>query len=492
VKSDDGDKQAHNCRYEQEICKEGNMSIAIEQTIQALQIVLQPVPIGTNLALLHLLWSILNGSFLPSRGAIFPGLKLSGFAADESRRSWTAMRHGMWRIDDLLSSWRNYVQSQGQWEAHQYEGYRPVAADITAFWRLRLTGWAGKYFNGLANRLLGGVGFAIVVEVGQVAGHRLPLLRKIIRAHPKEMDQDKLKEAVLVWLSRELADDEIALHDAGAHISDMQAAGVPRYVIRLAKNCTARRHYLPPYNGGRPAEYGQLVRPLQRKRKGKRIAATKPDFKSSFVYPGRTIRVHGWRDLVLPVHKVADNHETFDIMVFFDPFYVEPLVLGTNVSLLPETAFSLYLDRWPVEQVPLVAKQTLGLQRQFVFAPASCQRLPELALLAANILTYLAATLPPMPTGFWDRCPKKHPVVSDGFWPRLIFPKMPLTRGTFGKSSRRRTIYQRVLWLIGGKNGIPDRFSGRWTLFEPFCQRSIASDISLKSVYHSDLAEIRV
>ena len=52
------------------------MSIAIEQTIQVLQVVLQTVPVGTNLALLHLLWSILNGSFLPSRGAIFPGLKL--------------------------------------------------------------------------------------------------------------------------------------------------------------------------------------------------------------------------------------------------------------------------------------------------------------------------------------------------------------------------------------------------------------------------------
>jgi hypothetical protein len=36
------------------------MSIAIEQTIQALQVVLQEVPAGTNLALLQLLWSMLN------------------------------------------------------------------------------------------------------------------------------------------------------------------------------------------------------------------------------------------------------------------------------------------------------------------------------------------------------------------------------------------------------------------------------------------------
>jgi hypothetical protein len=445
------------------------MSIAIEQTIQVLQVVLQTVPLGTNLALLQLLWSIVNGSFLPSRGAIFPGLQVSGFTKEESRRSWTALRHGVWRIDDLLSSWRGYVQGEGRWVAHEYEGYRPVAADITAFWRPRLKGWAGKYFNGLANRLLGGVGFAIVAEVGEVDGHRLPLLRKIIRAHPKEMSQEKLKESLLTWLAHNLADKEIAIHDAGAHISDMQAAGVARYVIRLAQNCTARRPYLPPYHGGRPAEYGQLVRPLKRKRKGKTIAATEPDLATSFVYQGRTIEAHGWRDLLLPSHKVADSHETFAILVFFDPLYLDPLVLATNVALRPETAFRLYLDRWPIEQVPLVAKQMLGLQRQFVFASESCQRLPELALLAANILTYLAATLPPLPTGFWDRCPKKRPAGCGVSWLRLIFPKMPLTRGNFGKSSRLQTIYPRAFWLIGGRNGILDRFSGCLTAREPFC-----------------------
>ena len=40
------------------------MLIAIEQTLQALQIIVQSVPVGTNLALIHLMWSILNGSFL--------------------------------------------------------------------------------------------------------------------------------------------------------------------------------------------------------------------------------------------------------------------------------------------------------------------------------------------------------------------------------------------------------------------------------------------
>jgi hypothetical protein len=49
----------------------------------------------------------------------------------------------------------------------------------------------------------------------------------------------------------------------------------------------------------------------------------------------------------------------------------------------------------------------VGAHRQFVHNPASIQRLPELALLAGSILSFLAATFPATPTGFWDRQPKR-------------------------------------------------------------------------------------
>jgi hypothetical protein len=51
----------------------------------------------------------------------------------------------------------------------------------------------------------------------------------------------------------------------------------------------------------------------------------------------------------------------------------------------------------------------VGANRQFVHADESIQRLPELALLAGSILSYLAATAPIAPTGFWDRQPKRTP-----------------------------------------------------------------------------------
>lgn len=436
------------------------MSIAIEQTIQALQVVLQEVPVGTNLALLQLLWSMLNGSFLISRGAIFPAMKASGFDNEEIRRSWAAMRYGIWRIDDLITAWRHYVVEQGHWQIREYEGYRPISADITTFWRFHLKGKIGKYFNGLANKLLSGIGLGIVVEIGDIGHQRIPLLRKIMRAHPKDMNQDSLKRLILEWLARHLADNEVVIFDAGAHINDMQAATIARFVIRLAKNCTARRNYLPEYKKkGRRPVYGKLVRPLARKRKEKTIQASVPDETGKFTYQGRTIKVHCWHDLVLTKHKVADKHDTFDIFVFFDPLYVEPLVLGTNVTLTAKTVFMMYLDRWPVEQVPLSAKQMLGLGRQFVFASESCQRLPELSLLAGNIVTYLAANLPPMPTGFWDRHPKKRLEGYAGSCLKLIFPKMTFYMGSFGKSSQLQSIYPKVSQHIDGENDILDRFS---------------------------------
>jgi len=65
----------------------------------------------------------------------------------------------------------------------------------------------------------------------------------------------------------------------------------------------------------------------------------------------------------------------------------------------------------------------LGAHRQFVSAPDSCQRLPELTLLAGSILTYFAATHPAIPTGFWDRNPKPTPGRLRRTLAALPFPK---------------------------------------------------------------------
>ena len=400
------------------------MLIAVENTIQALQAVVQDLPVGTNFALLQLMWVMLQGRLLVSRGAIFPALTGSGLSWTVARRCWAAMRYGVWESDELIEAWSQYVTRQGQWQEHQYDGYRGVAVDVTAFWRPRLKGWLGKHFHNLAGRALPAVSFGVVVRIGQMGLQRVPLLKRLVRTEPDDPSDGKLVEQLLHQVGQELAPDEVALLDAGFKMAALQTAKIERGVVRLAANVTARRNYPAPYKGrGRRPVYGEVVRPLARTYKDRAIPASQPDFTDEFEYEGSTIKVKGWYDLILPGVVPDPNNDTFDIYVFEDPLYHDPLVLGATLRLRPATSFRLYQDRWPVEQVPLVAKHMIGAHRQFVFAYQSCQRWPELALTVGGILTYLAAALPPIPTGFWDKQPKATPGRLRRLLARADFPK---------------------------------------------------------------------
>lgn len=413
------------------------MSTASEVTIQVLIRLVEVVSVGSNLALLQLMWAMLNGSFLRSRGAVMTALQLSGFSVQEVRRSWQAMRYGVWGIGEMPGSWRGYVAAEGKWQVHRYEGYEPVAGDVTAFWRLRLQGWAGKFFHSIANRAMTGVGVGIVTQVGQVENQLLPLLRQVIRSGEKVTNDKALQNAVLAWASRHLAAQEVWLYDGGSHLREVEKAGIARYVLRMATNCTARRNQLPPAEKkrGRPAAYGQVVRLLARKWKEREIAATEPDDTTTFSFANRLIAVSGWHGLVRTEQKASPENASFTIWVYHDPAYRTPLVLTTHLPAAAETIYLLYRDWWSVEQIPLAAKQILGLHRQFVFAPLCCYRLPELALLLGNVLSYLADVLPPIPTAFWDRHPKKTPGRLRRLLAQADFPDVAQLDGRLRKKS---------------------------------------------------------
>jgi len=197
--------------------------------------------------------------------------------------------------------------------------------------------------------------------------------------------------------------------DAGFKLGALWASGMSRVVVRLPKNFTARRNVLPEYHHGRPAEYGVRVRPLARTRKQHPIAATPPDHTSTWQQGTLTLRAEFWYDLVLPDCKPAEDNRTFMVAAIYDPRFADPWLLASPLRLAGPDISGIYQARWPIEQLPLAAKQMIGAQRQFVSAESSCYRLPELSLLAGSILSYLAATMPPIPTGFWDRAPKATP-----------------------------------------------------------------------------------
>jgi len=365
-------------------------------------------PIGTNLGLLHLLWMLASGRLLASRGALFPGLADCGLHARAVRRAWAALGQGGWTSARLLGDWAALVQAAGRWRAHAHGGYRPVAVDVTGFWRPRLRACATTHDHGAAGKALPAIPVGLVARVGSVGDQRLALPLACVRADTGDPRTGTHERLLVRAAVRQCAADDVLVLDRGFGVALLQEAGATRYVVRAAKNATFRRGAAPPYGGrGRPPICGVVVRPLPRTYRGRPIPATPPDRTATWREGDALLRAEVWDALVRA--DAAPGSATFAAIAIHDPRHREPLLLVTPLPLTPQQARDCYRDRWPVEQLPLAAKQMLGAARQFVHAPETCQRLPELALLAGAILSYVAATTPASPTGFWDRRPPPTP-----------------------------------------------------------------------------------
>ncbi len=353
---------------------------------------------------------LVSGALLPNRGALFPALKATGLSDAAVRRAWAAFRGGVWQSAVLLRLWQGYIEGLADWRYHEHDGYRAVSVDITAFFRPQLKNCPSKHYYAPAGKALPAVIMGIVGVTGSLNGQRLAVPREFLRVTAKDPSEQALQTKLLKRVARKLADDEVAVMDAGFKLKAVGEVGLQGYVLRLAKNFTARRNEpAPRKEKGRPPTYGLWVRPLARTYDGHEITATTPDQVVTWKEDGREIQAKIWTNLILPGVVPAPENLTFQAVAINDPRYTQPWLLATDLPLTPQTIKALYYDRWPVEQIPLAAKQMVGAQRQFVFAEESIQRLPELALLAGSIQSFLAATMPVMPTGFWDRKPKRTP-----------------------------------------------------------------------------------
>jgi len=388
------------------------MSSIIYRINSVLSRVVAGVPIGTNLGLFHLLWTLLSGCLLQSRGAVIPGLAAFGLSPAAVRRAWAALTYGHWRTAQLLVAWQHVVQDDGHWQAHRHGGYCPVACDLVGFWRPRLQACPTKHYCAQAGKALPAIPLGITARVGSVGTQRLAIPCLLMPTEADTPGESALQRRLLHQTQALLATDEVLVTDRGFPLAQLHAAGITQYVSRGPTNFTARRALLPAYCGkGRRPTKGALVRPLPRIYKGRSLAATPPDRRETWQDGTREVScivsAQFWDNLVLP--DVPPGAPTFTTVVIHDPRFAEPLLLNTSLPLTGAQAQAVYRDRWPVEGLPLWAKQMLGAARQFVFAEASRQRLPELSLLAGSILAYTAATQPAVPIGFWDRTPRPTP-----------------------------------------------------------------------------------
>ena len=124
--------------------------------------------------------------------------------------------------------------------------------------------------------------------------------------------------------------------DAEFGIAELQAAGVARYVVRLATNATARRNQLPAYKGrGRPPSMAKKCVHWLASGKSVRLPRRHPTNKVNSTTRNDCIQSQrSGIDLVERSDTAdADRTQTFSIYVYHDPLYKQPLVLATNLQL---------------------------------------------------------------------------------------------------------------------------------------------------------------
>lgn len=274
---------------------------------------------------------------------------------------------------------------------------------MVGFFRPRLGGRVGQHYTSQAAKALPAIVFGLSVSVVRVGKTRRALPRKILRQEGSDAGEAGLQKRLVEQTAKEWADDEALVVDAGFSLEHLLEQKGVRFVIRGRQNLTARRAQLPAYKGrGAPPKRGLLVRPLARTYKDKTLAATPPDRTLAWCHEGRRLEACVYETLVLP--DAQPEATRFVCVVIRDPRYKQPLILVSNRAVSAYHLWQLYRDRWPIEQLPLAAKQRLGAERSFVFGAESRFRLPELALLAGHVLSYVAATSQPVAAGFWDRC----------------------------------------------------------------------------------------
>jgi len=221
------------------------MSPIVYRMNSVLSHVVQRVPVGTNLGLFHLLWMLLSGRLLLSRGAVIPGLAALGLAEEAVRRAWAALAYGKWHAAQLLEAWEQLVREEQAFHAHQYGGYRPVACDLVGFFRPRLQDCSTKHYSSTAGKALPAIPLGIAARVGTVGTQRLAVPCLLVRGEPTDTSETDLQTRLLQRANEQLADDEALVCDRGFPRRQLQVAGLQRDVVRAPVNCTARRATLP-------------------------------------------------------------------------------------------------------------------------------------------------------------------------------------------------------------------------------------------------------
>jgi hypothetical protein len=388
---------------------------------QAQQLIIdtiQDAPLGTKRGIYSCLFSIMAGHLRQTRGALIPALDKIGLTQNECLRAREAVAEGVWTTQQLLKRFHETVAKEQKWQPLVIGGFKVNAIDNTCTYRPRLQNCDTKHYNSTAKRALPAVNFGLCSAVGLMDGQKVTLPRLIVRGDDKAKTDQVLMEQLCELSGKILNDKDLAVADRKFPVMFMLEKGIKNIVTRRQINITARRTAPEIPEGqtkvGRPAIYGDYIRPVARTRKGKEIPATEPDEVCEWKdKAGNLMQASVWKNVVLQPQKGwSDERKALNLkqkwilLLVKHPKYPEPMIILMNVDFTPEQGSDAMRGRWGVEQLPLVAKQTLGGHRMFVHNKEMIFRFPELIFIGATLLTYLAGTCEAMPTGWWDREPQ--------------------------------------------------------------------------------------
>ena len=392
------------------------------------------VPKGTDLGLVDVMSAMLSGYFVESGGGMMPAIDqyLSTHIQDEeeraarSRRAAKAVTYGQYNLNEFISALQTIVANLGGWTPTRIQGFRMKPVDMTAFKRSNVKNLASKSFDSTAKRAIPATTYGIMGTVGTVNDQRVAVLDMLLCGDSQKNDPSNEMKKVYIKVADLLTPEDIALFDAGFSLANAMIHGIDQCVIRLPKNCTFGRTpgKVPARTsdkGRKPSRHqAEIVRPLERQHGKNILLKTAPDETMTMIDPlGTEVRIEIWHPLYLlerHLDDLTDNkakkrlRETpIKVIAVHHPDYDDPLLLGTPVVVLKsESIAKMYPERWPIEGVPQAAKYLLsgGGGRHYVHHPQAMKRLPALSMIFGTLFKYLAATFPPIRSGFWDRVVK--------------------------------------------------------------------------------------
>lgn len=383
------------------------MPSVVYQTALLICQLCRTLPIGTNLGIVYLLWAIITGKLLNSRGSLFPALLDAGFTDRQARQSEASLREGRFEIDRIIQEHNKFIKLHNKAEIITINGHTPLLLDWVGFYRPNLKGCTTKHFQSTAGKALPAIELGMIARPYQIEydslnkgietkkTRKFPVLTGLVRG-------GKTIELLQAG-SKKMQSCDVLIVDRQVKVTHLHQAGVKRFVVRGAVDMTALTQQNAHYCGRGPRpKKGSIVRPLPRQYKGKVIEATKATSEETFRFQGRILKIQYFRNLV-----VKDCPLVFHVIVVHDPKYKNPWVLITDLTDHGEVIFHLYRSRWKVEQIPQTGKQLLGGHRSFVHSEEIRYRLPELILFAASLSLYLSAITPAVASGFWDKNPDR-------------------------------------------------------------------------------------